>query len=551
MGLIDRVQASRSEERVIGGVPWRPWDSPYFRFDAGGPAHPTKAAYGEDEALRLTPLYAAVKLISEFIASMPVKIYTKTGNGKKIRYNGPSMFDDPAPDTGLMDWLYEALTSLLLHGNAWGYVLSRDGYGYPQQIQWMPPDMVTVIDEENVPYNPLRAHVYFYGREVKRDERVHIKAFSVPGRTEAISPLRAFAITIVNGLEATRYGTDWFKAGGFPPGTFKNNEIEIDPTQSAEIRSLLTTSIRRREPLVYGRDWDYHPVTVPPSEAQFLEAMQMNATQIAAVYGLPPERIGGRRGDSLTYSTVAQSALQIIEALRPWMIRLENAFSKMIPANRFTTLDADVLLKADLQERANIYRVWRDIGYMSVDEMREQDDKEPLPNGIGKDNIPLEAIVGMSRSVRAIPNSVLPQITLEAKMIAAYLEDIMAGRPPAADADVPVDVPLPDATPSGAPGGGGSQPSGSPTASAGPNGLPPAAQSKGRVGNTNDPVQQYLSNLIGTVRGYEQDEPEPEFVGPWIPGRKEMNGNGRHLPPRLTRGVHRVRHQGRPDQRVD
>ena len=85
MGLIDRVQASRSEERVIGSVPWRPWDSPYFRFDAGGPAHPTKAAYGEDEALRLTPLYAAVKLIAELKASMPVKIYTKTGNGKKIR----------------------------------------------------------------------------------------------------------------------------------------------------------------------------------------------------------------------------------------------------------------------------------------------------------------------------------------------------------------------------------------------------------------------------------------------------------------------------------
>jgi HK97 family phage portal protein len=524
MGLLERVNADRNAEvRVIGGVPWRltnrPWDSPYFRFDSGGPVHPSRAFYGTDEALRLTPLYAAVKLIAEFVASMPIKIYTKPpgGGSKKLRYNGPSMFDDPAPDTSLMDWLYEALTSLLLQGNAWGYVLGRDGYGYPTQIQWMPPEMVQVVDEENVPYNPLRSKVYYYGRQVSREERVHIKAFSVPGRTEAISPMRAFALTIVNGLEATRYGTDWFKAGGFPPGTFKNNEIEIDPTQSAEIRSMLTTSIRRREPLVYGRDWDYHPVTVPPSEAQFIEAMQMNATQIAAVYGLPPERIGGRRGDSLTYSTVAQSALQIIEALRPWMIRLENAFSKMIPVNRFCVLDADVLLKADLQERANIYKIWRDIGYMSIDEMREQDDKDPLPKGIGADNIPLDAVIGMARSVRAIPNSILPQVTLEAKMIADYLEDVMAGRPPLAEAGQPPDVPEPDQVPTGT----GPVQGGVPAA---PAGTPGAGN--GRVGNPADPVQQYLANLIGTVRK-RYAEQDPEYVGPWIPGREELNGNGR------------------------
>ena len=119
--------------------------------------------------------------------------------------------------------------------------------------------MVTVIDDDSQPFNPLRSRVYFYGRLMNRDEYFHIKAFAVAGRTEGISPLRAFALTILNGLEATRYGTDWFRAGGFPPGTFKNNEIEIDAAQSAEIRGLLSTSIRRREPLVYGRDWDYHP----------------------------------------------------------------------------------------------------------------------------------------------------------------------------------------------------------------------------------------------------------------------------------------------------
>ena len=509
-----------------------------MRFDVGGPAHPSRSVYGPDEALRLVPVYAAVKLIAEYVASLPLKLYTKEPSGHLRRYDGPSMFDDPAPDTNMMDWLYECLTSLLLQGNAWGYILSRDGYGYPQQIAWQPPDMVTVEDDQKQPYNPLRTKVYFYGRQMSREEYIHIKAFSLPGRTEAVSPMRAFAMTIANGLESVRYGTDWFAAGGFPPGTFKNNEIEIDPAQSAEIRGLLNQSIRRREPLVYGRDWDYHPVTVPPSEAQFIENTQMNATQIAAVYGLPPERIGGRRGDSLTYSTVQQSALQIIEALRPWMVRLERAFTPLLPGQRECRFNADALLRTDLRERADIYRVWRDIGFKSLDEMRDTEDLEPLPNGMGKDTIPLDAIVAMSRSTRAIPNSIVPQVTLEAKIIADYLQDLMAGQQPAATAagnapnpDVVSNTPAPAGTPNDTQ-------------------QPPKQQGQNPLFNPLDPAA-YLTKVVSSVRSGDADEdllaalirkymrkpegnePDPEFVGPWIPpdkaaqhSRNGSNGRG-------------------------
>ncbi len=472
-----------------------------------------------------------MRLIAEYIASLPIKVYIKTPGAGQTRWDGPSMFDDPSPSTNIMDWLYECLTSLLLHGNAWGYVLSTDGYGYPQQIQWMPPEMVTVIDDESQPYNPLRSRVYFYGRLMQREEYFHIKAFSLPGRTEGISPLRAFALTILNGLEATRYGTDWFKAGGFPPGTFKNNEIEIDPTQAAEIRSALNNSIRRREPLVYGRDWDYHPVTIPPSEAQFIEAMQMNATQLAAVYGLPPDRVGGKRGDSLTYSTVQQGALQIIEALRPWVVRLETAFFKLVPQNRYVRFTTDALLKTDLAERANIYRVWREIGFKSIDEMRDTEDLEPLPNKTGTDNIPLEAIVAMARSTRAIPNELLPQVTLEQRLLVEYLQSVVAsteapGLPPGAGA--PAGPGASNAPPvinePGSAGGGtaGFMP---------PNILNEIVKeiTSVRSGELSPQARAFMEKIIAGIRAADRnDELGPEFVGPWIPPKPSSNGHNGH-----------------------
>ena len=77
MGLVERIQASRSEQRVIGGVPWRPWENPFWKFSTGGPIHPTRAFYGQDEALGLPALYSGARLLADSVAALPLKIYTR------------------------------------------------------------------------------------------------------------------------------------------------------------------------------------------------------------------------------------------------------------------------------------------------------------------------------------------------------------------------------------------------------------------------------------------------------------------------------------------
>jgi hypothetical protein len=234
----------------------------------------------------------------------------------------------------------------------------------------------------------------------------------------------AFALTISAGQEAQRYGTDWYASGGFPPGVFQNNELEVDNEQAAIIRKMLVTTMQNRQPLVYGRDWDYTPITVPPSEAQFIDAMQLNATHIAAILDLPPNRLGGKSGDSLTYSTVEQNQLQVIEALRPWLVRLERSFSELLPSRRFVEFNTDALLKTDLKTQAEIAQIERDIGLRSVDELRALRSLPPIPGGAGNESLPLSLEISMAQRAGALPKSMMDQVVLLMDLAGKKLEDL-------------------------------------------------------------------------------------------------------------------------------
>ena len=428
MGFYEEISAlRRTEKRTIGGVPWEPWLNPMMRFDIGGPVHPSRAVYGQDQALGLPALYAGSKILAEAAASLPIRVYNKSGGTTQL-YTGPTLFDKPSVLGSTFDWMFCGMMSLILHGNAWGLITSKDAYGFPRGIEWLPPQEIIVEDDPEHGFNPLRARVYFRGRPMKwfgpDTELFHINSFPLPFRLEGLSLIRAFATTIQAGKSMENYGLAWFDNGGFPPGAFKNVELELDPDQTSKIKSMLTSAIRKHEPLVYGRDWEYTPITVPPSEAQFIDAMQLNATQIAAILNLPPDRVGGKRGDSLTYNTVEMSTLQIIDALRPWLVRFESAFSELLPGNRCVRFRDDALLKTDLQTRTLIHQQQRAMGLLTIDEIREKEDLPPLSGKMGQDVIPLDLMVALGTRAGAIPKSLVPEITFLMDHAADALEEL-------------------------------------------------------------------------------------------------------------------------------
>jgi HK97 family phage portal protein len=131
---------------------------------------------------------------------------------------------------------------------------------------------------------------------------------------------------------------------------------------------------------VLGAGAKYHAITVSPEESQFLETIRANATTIAAIYGIyPAELIGGDTKDSMTYANVEQQSLNLAtHTLRPWITKLEQHLSTLLPRPQFARFDLNDLLRADRQTRYETHQIAIANGFKTPDEVREEEGLEPL-----------------------------------------------------------------------------------------------------------------------------------------------------------------------------
>ena len=351
----------KSEQRAVSSASWI----------SGGDLSKTVT---QERALALTPVFAANRHITDYCSTLPLQAFRKAGD-ERIPVTLPKLFADLRTDGKLVPWLGQATSSIVLRGNAVGLINATDGFGFPTLVTWVSMDRVYVDDSSGV------GNWYIDGRPVSRLDLVHIPWITVPGRTLGLSPIEYYAATINAGLDSQSFGTDWFKNGGVPPSVFKNVKQTVTDEQSSKVRAKLVQSIRRREPLVTGSEWDFTPITIPPEQAQFIETQKLSANQIAAIYGIEPTEVGGEAANSQTYTTEELKQISRAANMHPYIFRLEEAFQSLLPNRQFVRLNIDAKIRADIKTRHEVYEIESRIGLRSLNELRTLEDLPPVPGG--------------------------------------------------------------------------------------------------------------------------------------------------------------------------
>lgn len=276
-------------------------------------------------------------------------------------------------------WKRTAATSMLLGG---GVTALTDDPDRPTTLELVHPDFVDwnedkgwLLEGEPIdewPVGPLW----------------HVPMFTLAGSPKGISPLAYARRTIFADLAAKEFGGNFFRDGAHPTVIIAPDS---DPGEKAaeELKRRFRNRVRGtdRDPLVVPQSIKWHQIQINPDDSQFLELMKFSGAQIAGFFGLQPEHVGlPVEGPGLQYSNRENRQQDLLQdAIMPLLVPLQEALSELLPRPQRVQFNVAGLLRSDMQARYESYKLAAEIGkiagetFLTVDEMRDLEDREPLP----------------------------------------------------------------------------------------------------------------------------------------------------------------------------
>jgi HK97 family phage portal protein len=351
------------------------------------PGPPTAAGVRvtPDTAMRLSAVWGCVRLLSDVVSELPAHVFAK---GTRREVDPPRVLVTPAAGTDLPDWLWQHMISYLLRGNVMGLIVDRAGLGRPSQIELVNPDrLVPQVDQYD------RSVTWrLDGQQIDRDEVWHRRAYPVPGEVLGLSPIAHAAQSIGLGLGAEAFGAKFFGDNATPSGLL-STEQRLNRGQALELSDMWHLAHKgKRKTAVLGDGAKWQAVSVAPNESQFLDTLKLNVQQIARVFGVPPEMIAAESGNSQTYANIESRDLSLLKyAVGPWLGRLERAMNTLVTRGQYVKFNASALLKTDTLSRYKAHKIGLDAGFLTIEEVRDLEDREPLPAGTARPQ--LEAVV--------------------------------------------------------------------------------------------------------------------------------------------------------------
>ena len=341
-------------------------------------------AVTQDNSVNLPAVYKCVSLNAETISSLPLDVFTKRGD-TRLPYTKPLWLRNPNQYQTMSEFVAMTQTSLDLDGNAFWMKASVPGNGSLSALFVLAPAAVTI--------ELLNGELIYWVSQASggpkpygSNEVVHLRGLTLPGAWRGLSPIGCARQTIGVGLAAEQFGAQFFGSGATLSGV-----IELPGQMNAEQAARLKADFTKKHGgvskshavgvLTGGGQWK--PLSVNPEEAQFLETRRYTATEIANLYGVPPELVTDSTQAAKGYVTALSMRLRLwyITGLLPRITRIETALSGLLPDPAYVRFNRNALLQMDPAERTAFYAAGQQGEWLLRNEIRALEDMNPLPGG--------------------------------------------------------------------------------------------------------------------------------------------------------------------------
>ena len=355
----------------------------------GGEASSSGVNVSEQSALKYTPFWSAVRVISGTLAALPFIVYRRVDGGKErvidnsvyqLIHNRPNEYMDA------LTFFETRQAHVLTYGNGYAEI-QRNGAGKPIALWPLLPDRTSRrISDGGIPYYEVRdTHGDTF--QLPDYNVLHIKGLGFDGYS-GYNVVDYQKAAIGYGMAVKRYGSAFFGNGANPGGILETPET-LSKEAAERLRDSWNSSAaglskaHRTQVLEEGLKWTQ--TGVDPAQAQALETQKYNVDDCARIFNIPPHKIASL--DRATFSNIEEQNIDFVsQTMYYWFRKWEQEcnyklFSPVERKTLFCEILVDGLLRGDTKSRYESYNIGRNAGFLSVNDIREKENM----NSIGEE----------------------------------------------------------------------------------------------------------------------------------------------------------------------
>lgn len=349
------------------------------------------AAVTPKTSMKVSIVFACVRLISGAISQMPVHIFETLDNGDKQRLGQhplASLFNlQPTPAWSAATFWEFIVACMLLHGDGYA-VLIRDYHGDVEEI--LPISPVGMIVE-----NRNGRLVYFFEMDGKargfdQDDILHFPGFGFNG-LKSMSVIQWGAINSI-GLEIAmeQHSGEFFKSGStqrvavVKQGKWDNEQKQA--FREAWVRTYGGVE-NSKYPLVLDQSTDIKALSLSAKDSQLLESREFQITDIARAFGLPSFMVNQEQKTTSWGSGIGEIGLAFLRyTLGPHLNRFQQEINRKLFLHQtsFAEFISANLMRLTLKDRNDAYRQAvggsHGPGWMTINEVRKLENLPQIKN---------------------------------------------------------------------------------------------------------------------------------------------------------------------------
>lgn len=356
----------------------------------GVPTSKTGAAVNVVTAMGVSSLFAAMRVLAEGIAQVPLKVYREDEDGALVAEKASKLYNLLYQRPNLWQTSFEFRETMMAHA-----ILTGNGVA-----------IKNVVGGELRELLPVQAKVRRQGWEVlydaydasgvigtfTREQVFHLRGPSWDGFA-GIDIIHA-AREALGLAMATEESQARLHANGVKPGGL----LSLDSSLTTEARDRIKAQIAERggadnafKTLILDKGATWTPFAMNGVDSQHVATRAMQIEEICRFLRVFPQMVGYADKTATFASAEAFFLAHVIHSLHPWVVRWEQALARdVMPADGSLTARFSLqgLMRGDAKSRAEMYASGIVNGWLTRNEARRFEDLNPI-KGLDEPLVPL------------------------------------------------------------------------------------------------------------------------------------------------------------------